>query len=140
MSQAAIFQPVMALLILTGVVWVVLFARRMSYLGANKLDAEQLKTPAKVEALLPDAVSAPSYNFKNLFEMPVVFYVVCLAAYATGQVDGLLLNCAWGVVILRAIHSLVHCTYNRVMHRFMAYLGSSLIIWFMLGKVSLALF
>lgn len=140
MSQAVIFQPVLAMLILTGLVWVLLFIRRMGYMTANKIDAEQVKSPAQVAELIPDDVNAASYNFKNLFEMPVIFYVACTAAFALNQVDGLLMNCAWAFVLLRLIHSLVHCTYNRVMHRFMAYLGSSIVAWFMVGKLALAVF
>lgn len=140
MSQSVIFQPLLAMLILTGVVWLVLFIRRMSYLASQKIDAEQLKTPAQITALIPDNVEAPANNFKNLFEVPVVFYVVCVAAFLLAQVDGLLLNLAWAFVILRVIHSLVHCTYNRVQHRFMAYLGSSIVVWVMVGKVALATF
>ncbi|WP_439134489.1 MAPEG family protein [Pseudomaricurvus sp.] len=140
MSQSVIFQPVLAMLILTGVVWLVLFARRMSYLVSQKIDAEQLKTPSQVAALIPAEVEAPANNFKNLFEVPIVFYVVCIVAFLLGQVDGLLFNCAWAFVILRVIHSLVHCTYNRVQHRFMAYLGSSIVVWVMVGKVALGAF
>ncbi|GAA5315881.1 MAG: MAPEG family protein [Candidatus Pelagadaptatus aseana] len=135
--QAEIFQPVLAMLLLTLVVWVVLFVRRMKYLMGNKVDAELVKTPEQVTALLPADVNAPGNNFKNLFEMPVIFYVVCLVAFQLQQVDGFLLNCAWGFVLLRAIHSLIHCTYNRVLHRFYSYIGSSVLVWAMLVDLAL---
>lgn len=140
MSQAIIFEAVLAMLVLTLVIWLWMFARRMSYLLANKIDAEALKSPEQVAEVLPESAAAPGHNFKNLFEMPVVFYAVCTAAFALNLVDGLLINCAWAFVALRAIHSLVHCTYNRVLHRFVAYLASSLVVWFMVVKVSLAVF
>jgi hypothetical protein len=38
---------------------------------------------------------------------------------------------AWGYVLLRAVHSLVHTTYNRVMHRFLAYSVSTLFVFAM---------
>lgn len=140
MSQIAIFQPVLAMLILTAAVWLVLFIRRMAYLTSQKIDAEQLKTPSQIAAIIPADVEAPANNFKNLFEVPIVFYVICITAFLLGQVDGLLFNCAWAFVVLRVLHSLVHCTYNRVQHRFMAYLGSSIVVWVMVGKVALATF
>lgn len=140
MAQSVIFQPVLAMLILTGVVWLVMFVRRLAFLSKNKVDAQQLKTPTQVAALIPDDVNAPGNNFKNLFEIPVVFYAICVAAFELGKVDGLFLNCAWAFVALRVIHSIVHCTYNRVNHRFMAYLGSSLLVWFLVGKVALEIF
>ena len=140
MAQSVIFQPVIAMLILTGLVWLLLFIRRMGYLGKQKIDAQQLKTPQQVAALIPDDVNAPANNFKNLFEMPVVFYTICVVAFELGKVDGLLLNCAWAFVVLRVIHSLVHCTYNRVNHRFIAYLGASILVWVMVVKVALEVF
>jgi hypothetical protein len=135
--QGDIFQPVLAMLSLTAVVWLVLFARRLKYMTGNDISAEKVKTPEQLHQLLPDEVNASANNFKNLFEVPVVFYVLCLVAFALGQVDGLILNCAWGFVLLRAIHSLIHCTYNRVMHRFVAYLGSCVLVWAMLVNLIL---
>ncbi|MGH1372185.1 MAG: MAPEG family protein [Cellvibrionaceae bacterium] len=138
MSQAIIFESVLAMLLLTFVVWLWMFARRMSYLLSHKIDAESLKSPEQVSEVLPEVAAAPGNNFKNLFEMPVVFYLVCVAAFALNQVDQVLLNCAWAYVALRAVHSVVHCTYNRVLHRFIAYLASSVVVWFMVLKVSWA--
>ena len=140
MSQALIFEPVLAMLLLTLVVWLWLFARRLTYMTANKIDAESLKSPEQTTELLPEKVMAPGNNFKNLFEIPVVFYALCVSAFALNQVDATLINCAWIFVTLRGIHSLVHCTYNRVMHRFVAYLASSLIVWFMVAKVAWIVF
>jgi len=45
--------------------------------------------------------------------------------------DDLLVWLAWGFVILRVVHSAIHCSYNRVMHRFFAYLISCLFLMFM---------
>ena len=38
---------------------------------------------------------------------------------------------AWGFVMLRGVHSFVHTTYNRVMHRFLAYAVSTLFVFAM---------
>lgn len=135
-----ILQPVVAMLLLTAVVWVVLFIRRLSYMAGQKIDAEQMQTPQQTLSLLPDDVNAPANNFKNLFEVPVLFYVVCLCAAMLNSVDAMMLNCAWGFVLLRVIHSVIHCTYNRVMHRFVAYMGSCLLLGVMLFKLALATF
>jgi hypothetical protein len=35
------------------------------------------------------------------------------------------------------LHSLVHCTYNRVIHRFTAYLASSLVLMLMWIRLAL---
>lgn len=135
-AQAIIFEPVLVMLLLTTVVWVWLFARRLPFMLSHKIDAETVKTPQQLADLLPPKVAAPGDNLKNLFEVPIIFYVVCISAFLLQQVDGLLINCAWAFVGLRALHSIVHCTYNRVIHRFLAYLLSSVIVGFMLLKLS----
>lgn len=47
---------------------------------------------------------------------------------------------AWAFVGLRAVHSLIHVTYNRVVHRFFVYAASTLCVFAMwiLFAVSLA--
>ena len=129
--SASLALPMMAMLLLTLVVWVVMFIHRVGYASANGIDAQKMKTPSDVARLLPDEVSGSGNNFKNLFEMPVLFYVVCLYLTVFGQVTSLMVTCAWVFVGLRAVHSLIHCSYNNVMHRFIAYLASSLALWIM---------
>jgi hypothetical protein len=53
----------------------------------------------------------------NLLELPMLFYVGGLMYYVAGKVDGVVLAVAWTYVALRAIHSVIHVTYNNVMHR-----------------------
>ena len=68
-------------------------------------------------------------NLRNLFEIPVLFYALCLAVVSVGVATPLLVNGAWAYVLLRAVHSLIHCTYNRVMHRFAIYVASSALLF-----------
>ena len=123
--------PLLAMLLLTLVVWVTMFIHRVGYANANDIDAQKMKTPSDVARLLPDEVSGSGNNFKNLFEMPVLFYVMCLYLTVFGQVTSMMVTCAWVFVVLRAVHSFIHCSYNNVMHRFIAYLASSSALWIM---------
>ena len=43
--------------------------------------------------------------------------------------DSLYLALAWGFLIFRVCHSVIHCTYNRVIHRFFCYLVASIMLW-----------
>jgi len=67
-------------------------------------------------------------NFKNLFEVPVLFYALSATALALGNIAQWLVIGAWGFVALRYLHSLVQCTYNKVTHRLLAFLSSSLLL------------
>lgn len=126
--------PLVGMFTLTMLVWLYMFVRRMSYIAAHKLDAQAMKTPAGVESLIPDEVAASSHNLRNLFEVPVIFYAVCLYLMMVGQVDEMHVYCAWIFLGFRVLHSLIHCSYNSVIHRFAVYIVSCLALWVMVVR------
>ena len=136
MPQTAILGPVFAMFFLTFAVWVYMYVRRIRFLNRMQIAANDL-TPARLAELSPPAVSNPSDNLKNLFEIPVIFYALALALLATGQVDAVYVAAAWVFAAFRALHSAVHCTINVVMLRFYLYLVSTLAVWFIAGRAAL---
>jgi hypothetical protein len=136
MKQAMIFAPMFALMGLTFVVWVYLYARRLPFIRSLDGGPEQF-APAEFARLSPPAVSNPSDNFKNLFELPVLFYGLAGYLFVTQSVDQVYLTAAWVFVLFRVLHSAVHCTVNIVVLRFGLYLMASLALWFMLGRAIL---
>lgn len=130
MNQQLIFGPFLALMVLTFVVWLYMYARRIPFITKSKLTPAQL-TPLELARLSPTAVSTPSDNLKNLFEVPTMFYALCLYLFVTRRVDATCLVAAWVFVLFRALHSLVHCTINIVVLRFWLYAASTLAFWFM---------
>ena len=139
MDQAAIFQPFVATMILTMVVWAYMYGRRLSFIFSNGLDAKQM-TPLELARLSPPQVSSPSDNLKNLFELPTVFYAVVVYLYVTNQVDTAHLGAAWVFFLFRAMHSAVHCTFNFIPLRFVLYVISAGALWFMVLRVAIATF
>ena len=138
MDQTLIFGPFFTLMLLTLVVWIYLYARRIPFLNAQSIPPDEL-TPARLAEISPPAVANPSDNLKNLFELPVLFYALALYLHATTQVDGVYLISAWIFVAFRILHSAVHCTVNVVMVRFALYAVSSLALWFMLLRAGVSL-
>lgn len=130
--------PMLGMMILTLLVWVSMFIQRVSFARSNNIDIEDFKTPADVQALMPGDESAAGNNFKNLFELPVIFYAICIYLIVTLQVDSLYMNCAWAFLVLRVLHSFVHCSYNRVAHRFALYILSGIALWIMVVRAFLA--
>jgi hypothetical protein len=140
MTQTAIFGPFFALMFLTLLVWVYMYIRRIAFIQRNKISPTDLAVPGKLAQLTPPAVSNPSDNLKNLFEMPVLFYALSLYLFATSHVDGAYVTAAWTFVGFRALHSAVHCTFNLVLLRFYFYLFATLTLWFMAIRAALAHF
>jgi hypothetical protein len=139
MDQAAIFQPFIATMILTMVVWAYMYGRRLPFIFSNGLDAKQM-TPLELARLSPPQVSNPSDNLKNLFELPTVFYAIVLYLYATRQVDTAQVGAAWVFFLFRAMHSAVHCTFNFIPLRFVLYVVSAAALWFMVLRVAITAF
>jgi hypothetical protein len=139
MNQSALFAPMLVTMLLTLVVWVYMYARRIPFIQKSKLRPDQL-TAAELTRLSPPGVLNPSENLKNLFEMPTIFYGVVLYLYVTGQGDSTYLTVAWVFAIFRILHSAVHCTFNVVIVRFWLYFVSSIALWFMVVRAALAAF
>jgi hypothetical protein len=125
-----IFAPFFSMILLTLIVWLYMYARRIPFIRANKLRDDQL-TPLEFARLSPPAIANPSDNLKNLFETPTIFYVLALYLHVTQSVDGVYLAAAWVFVAFRVLHSLVHCTFNLILLRFSLYAISTLALWFM---------
>ena len=130
--------PVLATLILTFLVWIYLFVQRIGYARGHAIDIEAFKTPGDTAALIPGPDSTASNNFKNLLEMPLVFYVISFYLTMFGAVDGLHVTCAWVFVTFRVLHSLIHCTFNRVALRFGTYMVASIAAWTMVVRAFLS--
>jgi hypothetical protein len=136
MSPESIFTPFFGMIVLTLAVWILMFARRIPFIqGLGDVD---LRGPGELARLSPASVSNPSDNLKNLFELPVLFYVLVLYVYATGQVDVGYVAAAWVFFVFRVLHSTIHCTFNHVMLRFGVYAVASLALWFMGLRAALA--
>ena len=138
MEQTAIFGPFFAMMLLTLVVWVYMYVRRIAFIRGSGLSPRDLAVPGELARLSPPAVSNPSDNLKNLFEIPVLFYALALYLFATGRVDGAYVAAGWVFVAFRTLHSAVHCTFNLVMLRFNLYLVATLAVWWMLARAALA--
>ena len=136
MEQAAIFRPFVATMLLTMVVWVYMYGRRLPFIFSSGLDPKQM-TPLELARRSPPQVSNPSDNLKNLFELPTVFYAVVLYLYVTHQVDGAYVVAAWGFFLFRVLHSAVHCTFNFIPLRFALYVISAGALWFMVIRAAI---
>jgi len=129
-SRHAILFPMLALVLLTMVVAIVMFRRRVAEMRAKRIPPQAVATATQMAARLSDICAAD--NFRNLFETPVLFYAAVLTIYAAELTSPLYVTLAWVYVALRLVHSAIHCTYNKVMHRlgvFMAAFLALSLIW-----------
>ena len=137
MKPVMIFWPAIAMVVLTFLVWLRLYQIRIGEMRRRRIDPQSIANSSQKARLLED--TRGSDNFRNLFELPVLLYPALILAFLTGQVTPLTLGLAWAFVGLRFVHSALHCSYNRVMHRFTVYLLGALVLWALWAVLAVAL-
>ena len=125
LNTAALW-PVAAMVGLTMVVAGAMLAQRIGEMRQRRISPRTIATSTQMNATLERVNCAD--NFRNLFEAPVLFYVLCLALTITQLTSPWMLGATWLYVATRALHSAIHCTTNRVKHRFRAYVASSAVL------------
>jgi hypothetical protein len=119
MSQELIFAPMGALALLTFFVLGFIPARRFRAVFARQVTADDFKLGES--AAVPGYVAVANRAYMNLLELPMLFYVAGLMYFVAGRLDAVSLAVAWAYVALRAVHSLIHLSYNKVTHRLVAF-------------------
>ena len=127
MSADPIWLPCAALVGVTALVWIKLYADRLGEMRLRGIDPQAVATAREAAGKLQRTQAAE--NFRNLFEVPVLFYLLCVALAVSGSTTTGFVAAAWAYVGLRALHSLIHVTYNRVVHRFLVYVASTLLLF-----------
>ena len=126
MNESSLIYPMFAMVLLTGVVLVRLFRTRVQAVKDEKISAKYFRTYQGEEE--PESTIKLSRHFRNIFEAPVLFYVVCLAAMITHQATMPFLVLAWIYVIVRTMHAYVHVGGNRVGKRIKVYMVSWVVL------------
>ncbi len=126
MESKQMLFPLFAMLLLVCVVAGTMLRRRVAFMKTNRLHPQKVATSAEMSAAISD--TRASDNFRNLFEVPVLFYTIVLVIFVTKIDAPILLALAWGYVVARCFHSYFQCTSNVVMQRFYAFLTSCTIL------------
>ena len=129
--------PLLAQVALTFVVMIIMYRTRITEMKSKRIHPQQIDSRSKSKELLRD--SAPGAdNFSNLFELPVLFYTAIVLTLILMVQDSILVILAWAFVISRYLHSVIHVSYNRVMHRFAVFVFSCFVLlayWVRLGWI-----
>jgi len=131
--------PLLAQVALTFIVMLIMYRKRVAEMQLKRIHPQRVKTRSITHGVLVDSESAAN-NYLNLFESPVLFYVAILLTLILMVQDTILVILVWTYVTSRYIHSFIHVTYNRVMHRFSVFIFSSFVlfaIWVRLGWIIL---
>ena len=119
--------PLLAQVFLTFTVMLIMYRKRVAEMKTKRIHPQRTKTRSMAHGILTDSETAAD-NYANLFESPVLFYVAILLTLILMVQDTILVVLAWTYVSSRFMHSFIHMTYNKVMHRFSVFIFSSLVL------------
>lgn len=116
MTTLSILYPVFALAAWTATVLLLIPIHRVRAGIKGRVTVNDFRYGESAQ--VPPDVSIPNRNYMNLLELPILFYVASLMLYASANAPSpALLATAWTYVVLRVAHSVVHLSYNNVLHR-----------------------
>ncbi len=129
--------PLLAQVLLTLIMLFLMGRKRVAELKRKKINPQKTDVRSNARDVFKDA-EAVSDNYHNQFETPLLFYIAILLTLSLLIQDYLIVALAWTFVGLRYLHSFIHITYNRVLHRFAVFVLSSVVLfalWSRLGWI-----
>ena len=120
-----IYYPLFTMVLLT-----LLIAIRLMYFNTwAVLSGEvHIKHFRLFDAGITPKLQAVAQHYKNMFEMPVLFYLLCILLIITDAAAPLDIQFAWGFVIFRILHSLIRIPNTNVHPRFSFFIGSYIML------------
>lgn len=117
--------PMAAMVLLTFVVALWMLYQRLQAVRGGHIKMDYFKL-VRGEDPPPRSMLQADNHFRNLFEVPVLFYAGCLVAMMIPLFGTLVQIWAWLFVAARILHALMHLGSNRILYRSRAYFLS----WF----------
>lgn len=126
MNLNSIFLPVAVQILLTLWLYILLNQRKQQATSQGQVDESRR---GLFDDAWPESVIKVNNCIRNQFEVPVLFYVLCIALSALNAVGWLVLACAWLFVASRIAHAIVHTGSNIVpVRRRLFMVGTVLVI------------
>lgn len=136
MAKHLIYWPVLAQLLIPVLILLLNGKRKSADVKSGQFDREKA-------AMDNEAWSKPvvltSKNLANQFQLPVIFYVLCLILASIDAVAMATLVVAWVFVATRYVHAYVHVSTNYVPVRMRVFLLGALALFVLFGLTIAAL-
>jgi hypothetical protein len=122
----ALVYPVLALILWTFIVYIFLGVRRYQAMSSRRTRVRDIALSGDA---WPDDEKKVSNNLRNLYEAPVIFYVLCGVATYLGLTPFGMTILAWLYVATRVVHTAIHVTSNNLSARALVFaVGLTLLV------------
>ena len=137
--MTSMLAPVLALIVLSLVVWIWMYATRIPAMQRAKIAPQAAAHPGSLDTL-PSSARQVADNYNHLMEQPTIFYALVFVIILSGHSDTLSIDLAWAYVGLRIVHTLIQCTVNIVNLRFLVFALSTIVLMVMAGREAMTMF
>jgi hypothetical protein len=128
MSIQSILAPVF---VQVALIFFVSFAMAYVRVGLTRRGEVKVRDIALGQPAWPEFAMRLGNNYRNQFELPVLFFVLVVLALITRKADLLFVVMAWIFVLSRLVHAYIHISTNRVSRRFFAFAFGSFVLLLM---------
>jgi len=130
----SIIHPLIGMIVLT-----LLVAIRLLYFAINstltgKVHIKQFRI---YDGEFPTYVQSARQHYKNMFEIPILFYILCILLIINNNYTQFDVIIAWGFVLFRVLHSLARIPNRDVNLRFGLFAGSFIML--LIGWINFSL-
>jgi hypothetical protein len=135
MSQSAIVLPAALQAVMSILLLFLMAPARQRSMRAFNLSLDDREVRLGLNRWTDEAIQI-SNNYRNQFELPVLFFAAVALALALGMADGLMLALAWTFALSRLGHMIVHVTVNVIRWRGLFFLigaAALLVMWLVLA-------
>ena len=120
-----IVHPLIGMVVLT-----LLVAIRLLYFAINstvtgKVHIKQFRI---YDGEFPTTFQSVRQHYKNMFEIPILFYILCILLIINNNYTQFDVIVAWGFVLFRVLHSLARIPIRDVNLRFGLFIGSFIML------------
>ncbi len=136
--MTSILTPVLALVCLSLLVWIWMYATRIPAMQKVKIDPQTARHPGALD-VLPASARQVADNYNHLMEQPTIFYALVFYIFLAGHSDQTHIWLAWAYVGLRVVHTLIQGTVNIVNVRFLVFALSTIVLMVMAVREVIAL-
>ena len=114
MDKILIIYPILAVVLMN---FIVMFHMRYMISKAIKNRDVEYKYFKAYESSAPEYLLISRHHYKNFFEIPILFYLLCLVLYMIDDISAIDLWIAWLFVVFKGVHSYIRITSNYVPYR-----------------------
>lgn len=125
-QKALILLPMLGMIFLTF--GIMIWMLKLRYRAVRKDGVNPSYFSLYRGAKVPDYLLKVTQHYENLLEIPILFYAAILVLTALDIADTFYVILSWSFFITRLVHSYIHTTSNKLVHRKNAFIASMLVL------------